>query len=251
MPVVGECDDGFLNDLRGMHVREEHVRAALDGAADGPVAEGCVGAGTGMSCFDFKAGIGTSSRARLRPRPHVDGGRAGADQLRRAPPPAASTACPSAARSPTSCRSRTARARASSCSPPTRRSARGSASAWPSAARSAWRRPAVLRLRRQRRDHARVHHGAPRAARLAAEPLALATVANDQMYGALRGRGRRDRRERLQLAHRRDHHGRPRRQHRLRAAARPPRRRRCAAPVARRGCPERSPPCRASPWRLR
>ena len=62
MPVVGECDDGFLNDLRGMHVREEHVRAALDGASDGPVAEGCVGAGTGMSCFDFKSGIGTSSR---------------------------------------------------------------------------------------------------------------------------------------------------------------------------------------------
>jgi D-aminopeptidase len=62
MPVVGECDDGFLNDLRGMHVHEEHVRAALDSAASGPVAEGCVGAGTGMSCFDFKGGIGTSSR---------------------------------------------------------------------------------------------------------------------------------------------------------------------------------------------
>jgi D-aminopeptidase len=62
MPVVGECDDGFLNDLRGMHVREEHVREALDGASAGPVAEGCVGAGTGMSCYDFKAGIGTSSR---------------------------------------------------------------------------------------------------------------------------------------------------------------------------------------------
>ena len=62
MPVVGECDDGFLNDLRGMHVLEEHVRAALDGALAGPVAEGCVGAGTGMTCFDFKGGIGTSSR---------------------------------------------------------------------------------------------------------------------------------------------------------------------------------------------
>ena len=62
MPVVGECDDGFLNDLRGMHVHEEHVRAALDSAASGPVAEGCVGAGTGMSCYDFKGGIGTSSR---------------------------------------------------------------------------------------------------------------------------------------------------------------------------------------------
>jgi len=62
MPVVGECDDGFLNDLRGMHVKEEHVREVLDSAATGPVAEGCVGAGTGMSCFDFKAGIGSSSR---------------------------------------------------------------------------------------------------------------------------------------------------------------------------------------------
>jgi D-aminopeptidase len=45
-----------------MHVKEEHVREALDGATAGPVAEGCVGAGTGMTCFDFKAGIGTSSR---------------------------------------------------------------------------------------------------------------------------------------------------------------------------------------------
>jgi D-aminopeptidase len=62
MPAVGECDDSFLNDMRGMHVKEEHVRAALDGAAAGPVAEGCVGAGTGMTCYDFKGGIGTSSR---------------------------------------------------------------------------------------------------------------------------------------------------------------------------------------------
>jgi D-aminopeptidase len=66
MPVVGECDDSLLNDMRGMHVREEHVRAALEAAAGGPahrpVAEGCVGAGTGMTCFDFKGGIGTSSR---------------------------------------------------------------------------------------------------------------------------------------------------------------------------------------------
>ncbi len=62
MPVVGECDDGLLNDLRGMHVLDEHVHAALDAAAPGPVAEGCVGSGTGMTCFDFKGGIGTSSR---------------------------------------------------------------------------------------------------------------------------------------------------------------------------------------------
>lgn len=66
MPIVGECDDSLLNDMRGMHVRSEHVAAALDAAvADSPaaaVAEGCVGAGTGMVCFDFKGGIGTSSR---------------------------------------------------------------------------------------------------------------------------------------------------------------------------------------------
>jgi D-aminopeptidase len=62
MPVVGECDDGLLNDMRGMHVRPEHVWAALDSAAGGPVAEGCVGGGTGMVCYDFKGGIGTSSR---------------------------------------------------------------------------------------------------------------------------------------------------------------------------------------------
>ena len=62
MPVVGECDDSFLNDMRGMHVKQEHVWAALDGAAAGPVTEGCAGAGTGMTCCDFKGGIGTSSR---------------------------------------------------------------------------------------------------------------------------------------------------------------------------------------------
>ena len=74
MPVVGECDDSFLNDMRGMHVHEEHARAALDAAAAGPVAEGCVGAGTGMTCCDFKGGIGTSSRlVRAHARPFVLG----------------------------------------------------------------------------------------------------------------------------------------------------------------------------------
>ena len=61
-PVVGECNDGFLNDIRGRHVRVEHVRAALEAAADGPLAEGTVGAGVGMSCYGFKGGIGTASR---------------------------------------------------------------------------------------------------------------------------------------------------------------------------------------------
>jgi D-aminopeptidase len=62
LPVVGECDDSPLNDIQGMHVRAEHVAAALDGASGGRVPEGTVGAGTGMTCYDFKGGIGTSSR---------------------------------------------------------------------------------------------------------------------------------------------------------------------------------------------
>ncbi len=61
-PVVGECNDGFLNDIQGRHVTEADVLAAIDGASSGPVAEGAVGAGAGMSSFGFKAGIGTSSR---------------------------------------------------------------------------------------------------------------------------------------------------------------------------------------------
>jgi D-aminopeptidase len=67
IPIVGECDDSFLNDCRRMQVVADDVRAARDaslasrGAAE-PPAEGAVGAGTGMSCYDFKGGIGTSSR---------------------------------------------------------------------------------------------------------------------------------------------------------------------------------------------
>lgn len=61
-PVVAECNDGFLNDIRGRHVRAEHIEEALAKAASGPVEEGCVGAGTGMSCLGFKGGIGTASR---------------------------------------------------------------------------------------------------------------------------------------------------------------------------------------------
>ncbi len=62
MPVVTECDDSFLNDARSFPLREEHVIDALEHAAEGDVTEGCVGAGTGMQCFDFKGGIGTASR---------------------------------------------------------------------------------------------------------------------------------------------------------------------------------------------
>jgi len=62
IPVVAECDDEYLHDVRGFHVTHEHVYAALDSARSGPIAEGCVGSGTGMICFGFKGGIGTSSR---------------------------------------------------------------------------------------------------------------------------------------------------------------------------------------------
>ena len=62
LPVVAETYDGFLNDINGFHVKPEHVRAALDSASSGPVAEGNIGGGTAMRCLGFKCGIGTSSR---------------------------------------------------------------------------------------------------------------------------------------------------------------------------------------------
>ena len=61
-PVVGETNDGYLNDIRGMHVSVDHVQQAMKNAKSGPVAEGNVGAGTGTICFGFKGGIGTASR---------------------------------------------------------------------------------------------------------------------------------------------------------------------------------------------
>lgn len=60
--VVGETNDGYLNDIRGRHVREKHVLEAIALAKSGPVAEGNVGAGTGTICFGWKGGIGTASR---------------------------------------------------------------------------------------------------------------------------------------------------------------------------------------------
>ena len=60
--VVGETNDGYLNNIRGMHVQETHVIEAIQSAKSGPVQEGNVGAGTGTVCFGFKGGIGTSSR---------------------------------------------------------------------------------------------------------------------------------------------------------------------------------------------
>jgi len=62
LPVAGETWDGLLNDIDGFHVTMDHVDEAIDGATDGPVAEGNVGGGTGMICHEFKGGIGTASR---------------------------------------------------------------------------------------------------------------------------------------------------------------------------------------------
>jgi D-aminopeptidase len=68
--VVGETNDGWLNDIRGRHVTEAHVLEAIEAAKSGPVPEGNVGAGTGTVAFGFKGGIGTASRV----LPKKDGG---------------------------------------------------------------------------------------------------------------------------------------------------------------------------------
>lgn len=60
--VVGETNDGYLNDIRGRHIKSEDVLEAIRSASAGPVEEGNVGAGTGTVCFGYKGGIGTSSR---------------------------------------------------------------------------------------------------------------------------------------------------------------------------------------------
>jgi D-aminopeptidase len=61
-PVVGECTDGFLSDVHARRIGEAEVRQAISSASTGVVAEGSVGGGTGMSCFEWKAGIGSASR---------------------------------------------------------------------------------------------------------------------------------------------------------------------------------------------
>jgi L-aminopeptidase/D-esterase-like protein len=63
LPVVAETWDGFLNDINGFHVKPEHVIHALENAKGGAIAEGSVGGGTGMICYEFKGGNGTASRA--------------------------------------------------------------------------------------------------------------------------------------------------------------------------------------------
>jgi D-aminopeptidase len=62
LPVVAETWDGWLNDINGFHVKPEHVAQALDSAHGGAIEEGSVGGGTGMICYEFKGGNGTSSR---------------------------------------------------------------------------------------------------------------------------------------------------------------------------------------------
>jgi len=69
-PVVAECSDAWLNDIRGRHVQQAHVFEALEAAGE-DVAEGAVGAGTGMVAFGYKGGVGTASR--LVPGGHVLG----------------------------------------------------------------------------------------------------------------------------------------------------------------------------------
>ena len=71
LPVVAETWDGVLNDINGFHVRREHVFAAIDSASGGPIAEGNVGGGTGMICYQFKCGTGTASR--VTPQGHTVG----------------------------------------------------------------------------------------------------------------------------------------------------------------------------------
>src|SRR5439155_15659683 len=60
--VVGETNDGGLNDIRGLHVKTDHVLAAIKNASNGAVEEGAVGAGAGTICYGWKGGIGTASR---------------------------------------------------------------------------------------------------------------------------------------------------------------------------------------------
>jgi len=62
LPVVAETWDGYLNDINGPWIQPEHAVAAIDAATPGPIAEGSVGGGTGMNCYEFKGGSGTASR---------------------------------------------------------------------------------------------------------------------------------------------------------------------------------------------
>ena len=84
LPVVAETYDGFLNDINGFHVKDEHAIAAIERASGGAVPEGNVGGGTGMICYGFKGGIGTASRRLDADARRLHGWRPGAGQLREA-----------------------------------------------------------------------------------------------------------------------------------------------------------------------
>ena len=71
MPVAGETYDGWLNDVNGHHVKAEHVYAAFEDAHGGPIEEGSVGGGTGMSTYQFKGGSGTASANSRLPVSHT------------------------------------------------------------------------------------------------------------------------------------------------------------------------------------
>ena len=62
LPVVSECYDGYLNNISALAITPDHAQQAIRAATSGQVAEGAVGAGTGMCAYDFKGGIGTASR---------------------------------------------------------------------------------------------------------------------------------------------------------------------------------------------
>src|SRR5262249_26041246 len=79
-PLVGETNDGGLNDIRGFHVTRDHVLDAIRTAKGGPVAEGAVGAGTGPICHGWDSGVGTHARSH-----GLHGRRPRADELRREP----------------------------------------------------------------------------------------------------------------------------------------------------------------------
>ena len=105
--LVGETNDGGLNDIRGLHVTREHVLEAIRSAKGGAVAEGAVGAGTGTICYGWKGGIGTASRrvaSRTRSRNRRchsrTSSRCAPSRRSRAPPAASSPVCSGGHRSP-------------------------------------------------------------------------------------------------------------------------------------------------------
>ena len=149
--LVGETNDGGLNDIRGLHVTREHVLARDPSATGGPVAEGTVGAGTGTVNYGWKGGIGTSSRKLPADRGGYTvgvlaqtnfGGNltiAGVPIFQHA---AAADRAPRPAAASRPQRDRpTATAPACSSSPPTRRSTRAISAGSPRAPSSAWRAP--------------------------------------------------------------------------------------------------------------